>query len=289
MHHLRYVPKRQSLQPKKLLGQHFLQDPSLAHFIVKSANIEAEETVIEIGPGLGALTTLLALNARHVVAVEIDPYLLDLLKDKCTDYRNIEFINKDFLTLDLQPFAEKSTSLLRIVANLPYQITSPVLFKLMDHAHMFGRSILMVQYEVAERLCALPGSRTYGLLTVLLKYHASVGLLKKIPPGAFYPRPKVESALIEVDFTSPYERRVINGSFFRSVVKAAFAMRRKMIKNSLGASSILTIDELHVLNALNEAGIDPRARAETISLDNFITLSDILFTQNACAPPYRDI
>jgi 16S rRNA (adenine1518-N6/adenine1519-N6)-dimethyltransferase len=163
---------------------------------------------------------------------------------------------------------------LRIVGNLPYNITSPVLFKLMKNASLIQDATLMVQREVATRILAAPGSRDYGLLSVLLSYYAEITFLLEVPPEAFHPRPKVGSTLLRVDFSRPYPSRAKDETSLRRVVKAAFSARRKMLKNALFHSLSGNYNEEEITKALLSAGIDPKARAETISLDQYILLSD---------------
>lgn len=273
--------KKYNLRPSKSLGQHFLRDPSIAFSIVEGAGVEPGDTVVEVGPGLGALTRFLAAKAGRVAAVEIDSGLFSFLKEEFAAYSNVEIIHGDFLKYDLALPAREAGGRIQVVGNLPYNITSPVLFKLMEHAELIKRATLMVQSEVAERILASPGGREYGLLSVLLPYHAAVEMLVDVPPGAFHPRPKVGSSVISVDFTRPYHRRARNESFFRTVVKASFSMRRKMVKNGLVKAGTLHAGLQEIVDALTASGIDPKARAETIPLDRFITLSDNLLSQGS--------
>lgn len=260
------------------MGQHFLQDPTIAFSIVECSGMEPGDTVVEVGPGLGALTRFLAAKARRVTAVEIDSGLFSFLEEEYASYANVEIVHRDFLKYDLNLLAQEAGGKIQVVGNLPYNITSPVLFKLMEHAERIKRATLMVQSEVAQRILASPGRRDYGLLSVLLPYHAEVELLVDVPPSAFHPRPKVGSSVICLDFSRPYHRKARSESFFRTVVKASFSMRRKMVKNGLIKAGTLHMSAQEIIEALTDSGIDPAARAETISLDHFITLSDNLLS-----------
>jgi 16S rRNA (adenine1518-N6/adenine1519-N6)-dimethyltransferase len=273
-HHL----KMRNLRPRKRLGQHFLKEPSLALDIVQRSGINPEDAVLEIGPGLGALTRFLAQKAARVIAVEIDLELATFLMDEFKDLDNIQIVHGDFLKLEINTLATQFNRKIRVIGNLPYNITSPVIFKLMDNASLLQDATLMVQREVATRLLAHPGGRDYGLLTVLLRYYAAIDFLLNVPPEAFHPRPKVGSTLVRLDFSRPYPLKAKDELNLRRVVKAAFSARRKMLKNALLNNLSSSHTEEEIMKALFLTGIDPKARAETLTLDQYIMLSDVLMT-----------
>ncbi len=276
--------RQNNLRARKALGQHFLTDPSICTAIVEGASVSPSDVVVEVGPGLGALTRLLAERAGRVIAVEIDTGLADILKEELADLGNVDVINRDFLTMDLRTLAGESGGILRVVGNLPYNITSPILFQLMDTPDILTRATFMVQKEVADRLLAEPGGRDFGIVTVLLGYHAEVSRLFDVSPRSFHPRPRVGSTVIRVDFEKPFPQRVGDERYLRSVVKAAFSMRRKMIKNCLSRAASLHRTEETVMAALESVGIDPNARAETVSLARFVALAETLLAAGQTRP-----
>jgi 16S rRNA (adenine1518-N6/adenine1519-N6)-dimethyltransferase len=248
-------------KPKKRFGQNFLQDENILNKIVKEINPQPDDTIIEIGPGYGALTQKLLLSTDNLIAIEIDNELTKNLKEK---FPQLHLTNEDFLDTDLSKLS-KSGEKFRIVGNIPYNITSPILFKLIENNKLIKDAVFMVQLEVAKRMTANKGVKDYGILAVVLKYFTETELCFKISPNVFYPRPKVFSALVHIHFKemahSEEEQKL-----FIAIVKAAFGNRRKTLKNSFSNSIFHEID-------FSNSGIDLSLRAENLSIDDFVILA----------------
>lgn len=268
--------------PKKSLGQHFLVDPWFIHALISNAAFQTSDLILEIGPGLGALTIPIARSVRHVVAVEKDEALIDLLNDKLSraGITNVTLINEDILTFDINGIKEPSSSKIQVIGNLPYNISSPFLEKLLENRNLIRKAVLMFQSEVARRLSASPGTKAYGALSVLVQYYALTTVLLEVPRGAFYPRPRVDSTVLELDFEQPYPRRAEHEDSFRKVVKGAFVHRRKTLINSL-KGLYPSWDRDTLLQGMRNCGIDPGRRAETLHMDEFLCLSSVLKLTNA--------
>lgn len=259
---------------RKKFGQHFLVDRSVIHRILDRADLTPLDRVLEIGPGRGALTLPLARRVDRVLAVEKDRDLAALLQASLTSrgVENVTLVTGDILHFDFTRFDPGSPGNALAMGNLPYNISTPVLERLIDHRRLFRRAVLMFQKEVADRLCAQPGSRTYGALSVLVGYHAEVTRLLRVGKEAFRPRPRVDSAVVRLDFERPFPERAEDEAWFRCVVRAAFAHRRKTLQNALLASfPDRTRDD--VRRALLSAELDPGVRAEALGIADFIRLS----------------
>lgn len=266
-----------AFRPKKSLGQHFLKDPGLIQKIIDRTGFDALDVVLEVGPGLGALTLPLARKVRRIIAVEKDTRLAELLDRKLTGagIDNVTLFNEDILTFDFMAIAPPEKEKFQVIGNLPYNISSPLLEKLMTHRTLFGRAVLMFQAELGRRLRAVPGNREYGAITVALKYFAGVSPVVKAPKEAFYPRPKVDSLVLCLDFENPHPRRADDEGHFRRVVKAAFAHKRKTLLNSLSAG-LTEYSREDILKALEICRLDPIKRAEALDIDDFLSLSATL-------------
>lgn len=266
------------LRPKKRLGQHFLADPSIAEMIVTRSGISSESVVLEIGAGLGALTLPLARAAQKVYAVEKDREIIKLLKTQLLtgNLANVELIEEDILRVDIEAIAEKAGCRLVVMGNLPYNISSQVLVQLIRFRGVVSRAVLMFQKELAQRITAQPGSKDYGRLTVMLRSCAEVEKLADIKAVHFFPRPKIDSEVLQVIFPKATKHSIDDEAFFFRVIKAAFGKRRKTLKNAL-AGTILGIDTGDALAGLENAGIDPTRRAETLSVTEFVVLSKTLY------------
>ena len=271
------MKKKYEFRPKKSLGQHFLKDHEVVQEIIKKARFDPTDRVLEIGPGLGALTLLLAREVHHVIAVEKDPLLTEILNKRLSDEKieNVLLINEDILKLDFNRIPSLHERNLRVIGNLPYNISSPILEKLVENRHMMNRAVLMLQSELAGRLIANPGTKAFGAMTVLIQYHAHVSPLLHVPKEAFRPRPKVDSMVLEMDFQRPYSERTENDVMFRRVIKGAFAQRRKTLINSL-KNSLVSCSREEILSALEKCDIDPKRRAETLTIDDFLRLTSAL-------------
>ncbi len=274
-------PKRlltiSDLRAKKALGQNFLTDLSTATAIVEKSHLEPETVVLEIGAGLGALTIPASRSVRHVYAVEKDSSLVPVLENQliASQITNVTILNKNILNLDLQELFEKTGKKFMVMGNLPYNISSQVLVYLIRNRHFVTQAVLMFQKELAERISALPGGRDYGRLSVMLQYCASVKHLMEIKATVFFPRPKVDSSVVEVRFHDQLTFPASDEKFLFDVIKAAFGKRRKTLKNALTQSQLPLKNE-EILSGLEISGIDPSRRAETLSVEEFVTLSNIL-------------
>ena len=269
----RTLLKAWNLRPNKRLGQCFLSDPSTAAAITARASLSPRDIVLEIGAGLGALTIPLAEKVARIYAVEKDPHLVDLLKTELLTGRikNCEIIAGDILEIDLRKFSSAAGRKITVIGNLPYNISSQVLIKLIQLRDSFNRAIFMFQKELAERISARPGGKEYGRITAMLRYCADIRTLLSVKAASFYPSPKVDSAVLEIEFKSTADYGPHNEAMLFDVIKAAFGNRRKNLKNALAASA-LGIDSGTALQALSSAGIDPTRRAETLEPDEFVAL-----------------
>lgn len=268
---------KKSLKPNKRLGQHFLVDPNIIDKIITKAGLVKSDDILEIGPGMGALTIPMAGVVNSIVAVEKDERLVEYLRQKLDENQieNVTIINNDILKADLKELARNRDRKLKVIGNLPYNISSPLLEKLITNKRYFSKAYLMLQYEFARRLASDAGSKDYGAITVMTKYESSISQLFKVGRDVFYPKPKVGSMVIAIDLEMPHPVRAKNDRVFELVVRGAFAQRRKTIKNSLKViSSHFEMDQ--ILKALTRCNIDPLRRAETLSLDDFLHLSDTL-------------
>ncbi|MDB9822538.1 16S rRNA (adenine(1518)-N(6)/adenine(1519)-N(6))-dimethyltransferase RsmA [Deltaproteobacteria bacterium] len=264
-------------RPNKRLGQHFLRDRSVIQQIINRAGFEKSDHIMEIGPGLGALTIPLAGLVQRITAIEKDSQLTDILGEKLSGsgVTNVTLINEDILRLDLKGLRKGSAKKIKVIGNLPYNISSPFLEKLINHRDLISMAVLMFQYEFARRLLSTPGGKEYGAITVLTRYNAAVSQLIEVSKEAFYPRPKVGSMVLSIDMERPYPERARDELNLKRVVKGAFAHRRKTVLNSLkGALPSSRGDEISA--ALKRCGIDPKRRAETIDIDEFLSLASEL-------------
>jgi 16S rRNA (adenine1518-N6/adenine1519-N6)-dimethyltransferase len=257
--------------PKKHLSQNFLYNPALLRRIIQVADVGPEDTVVEIGPGPGRMTEMLTERAKKVIAIELDRDLYRKLKNKLSHAENFELIEGDAL---LYPY-ENIREPFKVVANIPYHITTPIIFKLLEHRDRLKSMTLTVQKEVAERVAAKPGNKTYGVLSVMVQYHGKAKSRFVISKGAFRPVPRVDSACLHIEITDTPTVSVKDEQLFKSVVRASFGQRRKTIKNSLG--SLFSEAE----EALRESDIDPGLRAERLSIEDFARISDSLYTLTA--------
>ena len=259
--------KYYGLRAHKGLGQNFLQDPLALEKIIAAAKIQPTDTVLEIGPGLGSLTRYLAISAKEVVAVELDPNLLPPLKSVLTPYQNVRLINGDILKLSLKDLITEKDYL--VVANIPYYITSTVIRHLLESDSKPRRIILTIQKEVAQRICAKPGDMS--LLALSVQVYGKPLIAARIPAGAFFPAPKVDSAVLSVDiYPTPLIKHELLAIFFQ-LIKAGFSQKRKTLRNAL--SSGLRISTTRAADLLTSASIDPQRRAETLSIEEWESLS----------------
>jgi 16S rRNA (adenine1518-N6/adenine1519-N6)-dimethyltransferase len=265
-----------NLRAKKEFGQNFLADPSTAEMIVARTGILPEDTVVEIGAGLGALTIPAARIARRVLAVEKDARMVELLSAEllAAGQGQVEILNQDVLDLDLSELARNhSDTPVVVMGNLPYNISSQVLVRLVAHRSRIDRAVLMFQKELAQRLTATPGTKAYGRITVMLGYCADISKVADVAAPLFFPRPKVDSQVIEIRFRPPKPLTATDEEFLFRVVKAGFGQRRKTLRNALRSGNFgLPPEALEI--ALAKADIDPIRRAETLSVAEFVRLGN---------------
>jgi len=266
------------LRPKKQYGQNFLKDPSTARMIIDRTGLCADDVVLEIGAGLGALTIPAARVARRVVAVEKDPQIAEVLQKELAEQGidNVVLMNADILTVDIRRIFEEAGRRLVVLGNLPYNISSQVLLALIDAKDAIDRASLMFQKEVTRRLIAGPDSKDYGRLTVMLQYSATVKKLAGVGAHLFLPRPKVDSEVIEVRFKEIIDHPAADEALLAAVVKAAFSTRRKTLKNALAHIQPM-VDEETIKTVLERTGIDPGRRAESLTVAEFVALSNGFF------------
>jgi 16S rRNA (adenine1518-N6/adenine1519-N6)-dimethyltransferase len=260
--------------PSKVLGQNFIRDQGVLERMGKIADLSGEDEVLEIGAGLGALTLFLGERVRRVIAIEKDRRLLEKLRENVSHLKNVEIIQEDALKTEFKRFF--SGNKMKVVSNLPYSISSPILLKLLDERELFSLLVLMLQREVGERISASPGGREYGSLSILVQTYMDVSVELNVPPEAFWPRPKVNSVVIKL---IPLERpriQIPNEKLFRTVVRASFSSRRKILANSL--SSLLPKEKAEEI--LLSSGIDGRRRAETLSIEEFGRLTEEFYKYN---------
>jgi 16S rRNA (adenine1518-N6/adenine1519-N6)-dimethyltransferase len=281
----REILKKYNIRPSKSLGQNFLTDNNVVRSIIESADIGKGDLVIEIGPGLGAMTTELAASAGFVTAVELDRSLLPALKNNLKDFDNVNILNRDILKVDIKKDILESEAVstagfipekIKIVANLPYYITTPIIMGLLEQKVNADLMVFMVQKEVAERMAAKPGGKDYGALSVAVQYYSSARKVFDVPPDCFIPRPEVDSSVIRLDiYSQPPVDAKSSDMFFRTV-KAAFGQRRKTLVNSLFNSGFFRADKEKLKEILSEMGIGENQRGETLSLQQFAELSNRL-------------
>ena len=265
------------IRPRKSMGQHFLADRNVAASIVRRAQLEPDDVVVEIGAGLGALTLPLAGQVKHVIAVEPDSKIAALLDNELqtAGVPNVTIIERDILECNFEALARRFDASLKVVGNLPYHISSGVLIRLIHSREVIDAAFLMFQKEVAERLTAKPGNKSYGRLSVLIQYCSKIYPLVSVAASAFFPKPKVDSQVVGIDFNHPITFQATDERYLSKVVRAAFGKRRKILKNALLGSD-LGFGHEKISAALKLAGIDSKRRAETLSVNEFVTLSNLL-------------
>ena len=267
----------QKLHPKKQLGQNFIVDPGFTEMVVKRAGILPEDIILEIGAGLGALTIPLARRAKKVFAVEKDRQIIPILNMEIlvSGLTNIMIIEKDILSVDIKALVEDMGGKIVVMGNLPYNISSQILVQLIRSRKGIHRAVLMFQKELAQRITAKTGCKDYGRLTVMLRYCSNIKKLVDAKASLFFPKPKVDSEILELKFKKDIDHEAVDESFLFKVIKAGFGNRRKTLKNALAASE-LNVDPDTAKRVLEKSGIDPVRRAETLTVEEFVTLSNTL-------------
>ena len=276
---VRSLTEKYGFRVSKSLGQNFLMDQHIVDQIIKGSNIDEASLVIEIGPGLGVLTSAAAKKAGKVVAIEIDKKLLPILKETLGEYPNVEVIQGDILKTDLLPILEQNQKVggrnresIRVMGNLPYYITTPIIMKLLEERLPLSSITIMMQKEVGERIAAQPGTKAYGALSLAVQYYATVTQVSKVSREVFFPKPNVDSIVLRLDLRKEATVSLENEQLFFDVIKAGFSQRRKTLRNTLSGLASLSREELE--EAMEAAGIDPGRRGETLSMEEFAALSN---------------
>ena len=263
---------------QKKFGQNFLIDPHVLDKIIRAAEITEDDFVLEIGPGMGTMTQYLAYAAREVCAVETDKSLIPILEDTLSDYDNVTVINEDILKVNIAKLAEEKNGgrPIKVVANLPYYITTPIIMGLFE-SHVPVESItVMVQKEVADRMQVGPGTKDYGALSLAVQYYAEPYIVANVPCNCFMPRPNVDSAVIRLTRYEEPPVQVKDEKMLFKIIRASFNQRRKTLQNGLNNSSELNFTKDQIAAAIAEAGFSPSVRGEALTLEQFAKLTDIL-------------
>ncbi|WP_297134619.1 16S rRNA (adenine(1518)-N(6)/adenine(1519)-N(6))-dimethyltransferase RsmA [Terrisporobacter sp.] len=268
------VVQKHNFKFSKSLGQNFLIDTNVIDRILEGARVQEGDYVIEVGPGIGTLTKEMGRTAEKVVAIEIDKTLIPILEETLSDFPNIEVINQDILKVDVQELVKEKLNggPVKLIANLPYYITTPIVMKFLEEDIPVTDIVVMVQKEVADRMNAQPNSKDYGALSVAVQYYCETEIVAKAPRHMFMPQPNVDSTVIGLHVREERKYHVDNEEVFFKTVKASFGQRRKTLLNSLGGLGFLNKDEIR--RALQEANIDEKRRGETLSIDEFALLAN---------------
>ena len=272
------VLKKYGFSFRKKYGQNFLIDESVLEGIIDTAEITKDDFVLEIGPGIGTLTQYLATYAGRVCAVEIDRALLPILEDTLSGWDNVTVLNADILKTDIRAIAEEENggAPLKVCANLPYYITTPILMGLFESGAPFSQLTVMVQKEVAERMIAEPGSKTYGALSLAVRYYTNPEISFIVEPESFMPRPKVESAIVHMKRHSTPPVSVKDEKMLFDVIRASFNERRKTLQNGIANYAGFSYSKEQVGEALDKCGLERTVRGEKLSLEEFARLADVL-------------
>lgn len=272
------VLKKHQFTFQKKFGQNFLIDPHVLDKIISAAEITKEDFVLEIGPGIGTMTQYLAEAAREVTAVEIDRNLIPILSETLSAYDNVQIINEDVLKLDLAALAKERNGgkPIKVVANLPYYITTPIIMGLFEGGVLIESITVMVQKEVAMRMQAGPGTKDYGALSLAVQYYAEPYLAANVPPNCFMPRPNVGSAVIRLTRYAEPAVKAKDEKLMFALIRASFNQRRKTLQNGLNNSQELSFTKEQIAEAIEKMGLSPSVRGEALTLEQFAKLSDLL-------------
>ena len=268
------IVNKHNFKFSKSLGQNFLIDDNVIDKILAGARLSETDKIIEVGPGIGTLTREMGKTAKNVVAIEIDKTLIPILEETLADLENVEVVNEDILKVDVQGLIKEKLEggPVKLVANLPYYITTPIVMKFLEEDIPVTDIVVMVQKEVADRMNAKPSTKDYGALSVAVQYYCDTEIVAKAPRHMFVPQPKVDSIVIGLHVREEKKYEVDNEDIFFKTVKASFGQRRKTLLNSLGGLGFLTKDQIK--EALHAANIDEKRRGETLSIEEFATLAN---------------
>lgn len=266
-----FLLNKYKLRANKSLGQNFLINEQIIDDIVNVSNVTADDVIIEIGPGLGSLTAKLADNAKKVIAIELDENMINILSERFSLYKNVEIIHADVLKVDLNKLIDGEENV-KVVANLPYYITTPIVMKLLEENLKINSITVMVQKEVGERFCATPGGKEYGAITVSINYYTSPKIVLDVPKENFNPVPEVDSCVVKLDLKNEHIELKDEKLFFR-LIKTTFSQRRKNIGNSLTG---IGISKQEVKEMLEELNLDVNLRAENLSIDQYAKIANYI-------------
>ena len=268
---------------QKKFGQNFLIDTHVLDKIIASAEITKEDMVLEIGPGIGTMTQYLACAARKVVAVEIDKALIPILEDTLLEYDNVQVINEDVLKLDIQKIVDEQNQgkPIKVVANLPYYITTPIIMGLFENHVPMESITVMVQKEVADRMQVGPGTKDYGALSLAVQFYSKPYIVANVPPNCFMPRPNVGSAVIRLTTHKERPVEVKDEKLMFRLIRASFNQRRKTLQNGLNNSPEISFSKEHIIEAIEMLGRGPSIRGEALTLEEFAKLADYLLAINS--------
>jgi len=269
------ILKRHRIRPVKRLGQSFLVDNNITTRIVDISEIERDDTVVEIGAGLGAMTTMIAERAKKVIALEIDPKLVSVLNQELKEVSNVEIVHTDVLRYDFSsPLGGDGR--IKVIGNIPYNVSSQILFRLLDFIDHISSATLMFQKEVGDRITAAPGTKQYGILSVILSMYAEISTIMTVPSSCFYPKPKVDSSVLKMDTRERPLVTLTDHDIFHETVKAAFSKRRKTLANNLKEMKTVRSLEMNVSSLLDKTGIDGTRRGETLTVEEFGRLAETI-------------
>lgn len=274
------VIRKHNLKLTKTLGQNFLNDDSVVKRIVEAADIKDNSLVLEIGPGIGSMTREMAYTCSGVVAVEIDKHLIPALNDNLSEFTNITIINNDIMKADIQAIINKYKELynadsVKVVANLPYYITTPIIMRFLEEVKGIDGMVFMVQKEVAQRMVSKPAIKDYGALSVAVQFYSKPQIIFDVPPHCFIPQPEVHSTVIKLDILSkpPVD---VNKDLYFKLVKASFGQRRKTLVNALANAGAFNLNKEQIKQVIKEIGLDENVRGEVLSVEKFGELANVL-------------
>ena len=271
------IIKKYNFDIKKKFGQNFLIDANILEKIVNAAQIEATDTVLEIGPGIGSMTQLLCERAERVIAVEIDKTLIPVLTETLSGYDNVTVINGDIMKVELDEISGMAgDGALKVVANLPYYITTPIIMRLLEEMDRLRSITIMVQSEVADRMKAGPSDKNYGALSLAVQYYADPRVVATVPPECFMPRPKVDSSVIRLECLEKPPVDVADEGHMFKLIRASFNQRRKTLANGLKNAAFLPYSREEIVEALDKLGLTPTVRGEELTLEQFAQISNLL-------------
>lgn len=275
------IMKSNSVFAKKSFGQNFLIDDNILKGIVESANVASDDIVIEIGPGLGNLTHYILETGAKVVAFEIDNDMIDILSSRFENTSNLEVVNKDILKVNIGEYVENKK--VKVIANLPYYITTPIIFKLLEYRANIEGITIMIQKEVAERIASKPGSKDYGVLTINTNYLAKIKKIFDVPNTSFIPAPNVTSSVIQIVPDEEKEKAlgIQDDNDFKELVKKAFSARRKKLSNSLANTGVAGMTKQDIDNMIASVGLNPNCRAEEVEIEEYVKMANII-TKRKC-------